>query len=209
MAVPVLHVVTDDAVIAGPQFLPTASAVLEAIGHRGALHLRAHATSGRRLYTLAAALAPLAERAGAWLVINDRADVALAAGIQRVQLTTRSLGVAELRVLPGHWQIGASVHAPFEAAAAEVAGASWVIAGNVFETPSHAGGGRGLVFIAAVAGATELPVIAIGGVRPETVDTLRTAGAAGVAVIRGVWDAADAARASIAYLTAYDAGGHG
>ena len=209
MAVPVLHVVTDDAVIAGPHFLPTASAVLEAIGQRAALHLRAHAASGRRLYTLAAALAPLAERSGAWLVINDRVDVALAAGIWRVQLTARSINPAQIHEFPAPWEFGVSVHAPFEAAGAEVAGASWVIAGNVFETPSHAGGGRGLAFITAVAGATELPVIAIGGVRPETVGALRTAGAAGVAVIRGVWDAGDAARASIAYLTAYDAGGHG
>jgi thiamine-phosphate pyrophosphorylase len=205
---PLLHVVTDDAVASAPEFLSRASAVLEAMGDRGALHLRGHALSGGRLYVLASALAPVAARCGAWLVINDRVDVALAAGVRRVQLTARSLTTAHVRAIPGQWQIGVSIHAPAEAPAAETAGASWVIAGNVFATPSHAGAGGGLPFVRAVAAATRLPVIAIGGIRPDAVAGLRHAGAAGVAVIRGVWDAGDAAGASTAYLTAYDAGGH-
>jgi len=207
--VPALHVVTDDAVIAEPGFLSRAADVLAAVGDRGALHLRAHAASGGQLYALAAALAPIATRSGAWLVINDRVDVALAAGVWRVQLTARSLPVRQVCAMPGPWAVGLSVHAPFEAANAEVAGADWVIAGSVFDTPSHPGAARGLPFITAVAGATELPVIAIGGIRQDTVAAVRHAGARGIAVIRGVWHADDAAGASIAYLTAYDAGGHG
>ncbi|HWZ58045.1 MAG TPA: thiamine phosphate synthase [Gemmatimonadaceae bacterium] len=206
--VPILHVVTNDRVAGDPRFLSRASAVLEAMGNRGALHLRGHAVSGGRLYTLALALAPLAAASGAWLVVNDRVDVALATGVRRVQLTARSLTTAHVHALPGEWHIGLSVHEPAEAAAAEMAGASWVIAGNVFATPSHAGAGGGLPFVRAVAAATRLPVIAIGGIRPDAVAGLRHAGAAGVAVIRGVWDAGDAVGASTAYLTAYDAGGH-
>jgi thiamine-phosphate diphosphorylase len=213
MSLPVLHVVTDDGVINTANFLERAAAVLDAVGDRGALHLRSHAANGRLLYALASALAPVAQRSGAWLVINDRVDVALAAGIRRVQLTARSLGVAEVRALPGQWTAGASIHTPEEARHAEAARASWVIAGSVFDTPSHAGGARGLPFVSTIVRATRLPVIAIGGIRPDAVAALRHAGAAGVAVIRGVWHAGvrtdDAVSASTAYLTAYDAGGHG
>jgi thiamine-phosphate diphosphorylase len=209
MSLPVLHVVTDDLVVSDDRFLGRAGAVLEAIGQRGALHLRGHALGGRRLYTVAAALAPVAARHGGWLVINDRVDIALAVGTRRVQLTARSLGPGEVRALPGAWEIGVSVHAPAEAVAAQEAGAAWVIAGSVFATPSHVGAGGGLAFVRAVARATALPTIAIGGIRPEAVGALRRAGAAGVAVIRGIWGADDAVGASIAYLTAYDAGGNG
>jgi thiamine-phosphate pyrophosphorylase len=107
-----------------------------------------------------------------------------------------------VRALPGAWEIGVSVHAPAEAVAAEQAGAAWVIAGTVFETPSHAGMGHGLSFVRNVAHGAALPVIAIGGIRPEAVAAVREAGAAGVAAIRGVWGERDAARAAMAYLSA-------
>jgi thiazole tautomerase (transcriptional regulator TenI) len=205
---PVLHVLTDDAVIARDDVARQAKAILEAVGERGALHLRAHEASARSLYTLAKTLAPVAASTRAWLVINDRVDVALAANIYRVQLTRRSLTLAEVQALRRPWEIGVSIHAPSEAAAAESQGADWIIAGHVFATPSHAGRGGGIPFIEAVAGATKLPIVAIGGIRPNNVRALRRAGAAGIAVIRGVWDADDAPAASTAYLTSYDAGGH-
>jgi thiazole tautomerase (transcriptional regulator TenI) len=201
-------VVTDDAVVANADFAKQAMAVMAAIGERGALHLRARHTPARHLYALATALAPTATNTGAWLVINDRVDVALAANIHRVQLTTRSLTPTDVRAIPGGWELGLSIHTPSEAATTDAADASWLLAGHVYATPSHQGPGGGPAFIAAVAKATHTPVIAIGGITPDRVRALRRAGAAGIAAIRGVWSARDAAAASIAYLTAYDAGGH-
>jgi thiamine-phosphate diphosphorylase len=201
-------VVTDDAVIAGVDFTSQAAAVMEAVGRKGALHLRARDMPARRLYALATALAPTATKTGAWLVINDRVDIALAANIRHVQLTSHSLSPAEVQALPGPWYLGLSIHSPSEATTANAALVRWLLAGHVYATPSHKGPGGGAPFIAAVAKATRLPVIAIGGITPDAVPALRDAGAAGIAAIRGVWSARDAAAASIAYLTAYDAGGN-
>jgi thiamine monophosphate synthase len=61
-----------------------------------------------------------------------------------------------------------------------------------------------LGFVRALAAASATPVIAIGGVRPAHWRPLLDAGVAGVAVIRGVWDAANAERAASDYLSTYD-----
>jgi thiamine-phosphate diphosphorylase len=206
--VPVLHIITDDGILAREDFVAQARAVMAALGPRGALHLRGRETSARLLYQVATTLAPTAASTGAWLVLNDRADVALAAGINCLQLTSRSLTPADVRTMPGRWELGVSVHSPAEARAAEREGADWIIAGHVFETPTHPGHGGGPQFVAAVAAAATLPLIAIGGITPETVPSVRAAGAHGIAVIRGIWSANDAPGAATAYVTAYDAGRH-
>jgi thiamine monophosphate synthase len=78
------------------------------------------------------------------------------------------------------------------------------VAGNVFATASHAGrAGRGKEFLGSIA-AAGLPVIAIGGVRPEDGPPLREAGAYGVAMIRGIWSADNAEDAARRYLSIYD-----
>src|SRR5581483_4253186 len=147
------------------------------------------------------------ERWGAWLVVNDRIDLALAAGARGVQLTSRSIDVRDARrIAPAPTlALGASVHSPEEAAAAAAGGASWVVTGHVFATPSHPDTpGRGVELVRRIAPAAGIPCIAIGGIRPEHVAALRGAGAHGVAAIRGIWDARDAERAAIDYLSGYE-----
>ncbi len=190
---------------------------MRALGPRGAVHLRANAASGRRLFDLATELAHYQTTTGAWLVINDRVDVALCVGARAVQLTTRSLTLADARqaVHVAHAQsapiaIGASVHSVEEARAssekAEDGMPAWLVAGHVFPTPSHPGAPeRGASFLADICAAVPIPVIAIGGVRPTHMRQLLAAGAHGVAVIRGIWHAVDAERAAADYLSAYDA----
>jgi thiamine-phosphate diphosphorylase len=205
VTVPRLHAVTTDEILARPDFLDRARAVMRAVGPRGAVHLRGHGTTAARLHALARALAPL-QSGGGWLVVNDRVDVALAAGARGVQLTSRSMRTADARRVAPELAVGASVHAAAEASVAAAEGAAWVVAGNVAATPTHPGAEpRGRDFLrAVVAAAGAVPVVAIGGVRPDDVPALRAAGAHGVAAIRGVWDAADAERAAIAYLSSYD-----
>jgi thiamine-phosphate diphosphorylase len=214
---PVIHAVTTDDIIAREDIIPLAAAVMRALGPHGAVHLRANAASGRRLFDLATQLAPYQTTTGAWLVINDRVDVALCVGARAVQLTTRSLTLSDARrtIQVARPQtpplvIGASVHSVDEArAAAEEAEdgmPAWLVAGHVFTTQSHPGAPeRGTAFLADICAAVPVPVIAIGGVRPMNVPQLLTAGAHGVAVIRGIWHAVDAERAAADYLSAYDA----
>ena len=187
--IPPLHVVTDDSVVARGDFVERAGEVLAAGGVDVALHLRAPAASGRRMHALAVRLMEMARASGSLLVVNDRVDVAMAAGARAIQLGARSLAVADARRIAGDAaRIGASVHAMDEARAAMDAGADWLVAGTIFASPSHPGRtGAGVGLIGEMA-ALGLPVIAIGGMTPERAAGVRRAGASGIAAIRGVWD---------------------
>jgi thiamine-phosphate diphosphorylase len=121
-----------------------------------------------------------------------------------VQLGARSLAVSDARALLGAGaRIGRSVHGVEEAVGAEADGADFALLGTIFESASHPGraaAGPSLVSDA-VAGAA-LPVIAIGGITPERVAAVAAAGAHGVAVLGGVWRAADPAAAAAMYADA-------
>lgn len=201
--VPPLHVVTDDGVLARTGFADGARGVLERGGPEVALHLRGPRTAGRLVYELAAGLAPVARAAGALLLVNDRVDVALAAGADGAHLGHRSLLPADARALlgAGRW-VGASVRTPAEARDAVAGGADYLFVGHLYATPSHPGeDGVGPGRIAELRG-PGVPVVGIGGITPQRVREVVRAGAAGVAVVRGVWDTGDPARAVSSYLDA-------
>ncbi len=206
---PRLHVVTDDSMLARGGFEERAIAVLEAGGAGMALHLRGTRTDGSALYRLASDLLPQARRSGTLLVVNDRIDVALALEVDGVHVGHRSLGVRIARGLlgPDLW-LGASVHDAKEASAAREEGADYAFLGTMFETPTHPGRvGMGIEGLAATAGRVGgLPIVAIGGIDPERVPEVLAAGAYGVAVVRGVWDAPDAPGAVRRYRQAIEDG---
>jgi thiazole tautomerase (transcriptional regulator TenI) len=203
--VPRIHAVTDDLILAHPEFTSRARGVMTALGPRGAVHLRARYLTAAQLYAIALALGDAQESTGCWLVVNERLDVALAAKTHAAQLTTRSLTVADARVIAGDLPLGASIHSVHEALEAERDGADWIVAGHVYPTSSHAGKAeRGVELVAEVTAKTTIPCIAIGGVRPANVGTLRDAGAWGVAAITGIWGAASAEAAATDYLSHYD-----
>jgi thiamine-phosphate pyrophosphorylase len=123
------------------------------------------------------------------LIVNDRVDVALAVGADAVQRTHVSLPVKEIRsIVDRRLLIGASVHSLEEAVEAAASGADWVTFGPVYATPSKRlyGAPQGLASLERVVSAVRIPVIAIGGVTPERVAELRSAGAHGVAVISSI-----------------------
>lgn len=207
-----LHLVTDDAVLRAADFRERAQAVLAAHGSALALHLRGHGVSGAELFELARDLAFGADGAGAELLVNDRVDVALAAGADGVQLGRRSLPIAAARALLGAdaW-IGYSAHGAEEAARAAADGADFILVGTLYRTASHperepAGVERVRETVAALAPA-EVPVIGIGGITPERVREVLAAGAYGVAVLGGVWHAADPVAAAADYIAALGVSG--
>src|SRR4051812_48265187 len=77
--VPIIHAITNDEVVARPDFIDQACAVMRVLGNRGALHLRANRITGARFQQLAEGLAAAQGLTGGWLVVNDRIDVALLA----------------------------------------------------------------------------------------------------------------------------------
>lgn len=128
---------------------------------------------------------------GARILVNDRLDVALAAGAAGVHLGETSLPaetIAGWRSSAGRaeFQIGVSCHSIEAAREAERGGADYILFGPVFPTPSKAAFGppQGLVRLREVCAAVRIPVLAIGGVTLENADSCVEAGAAGVAAIR-------------------------
>lgn len=181
-------------------FVDRARVILEMGGPDVMFHLRAPRASGRRLHELARAVVGVAADVGAVLLVNDRIDVALAAA-DGAQVGARGVRVRDARrMLGAHRLLGASVHTAAEAIDAAAEGADFVVAGTIWPTPSHPGReGAGLELIREIA-TSDIRVVAIGGVTPERGAEAREAGASGIAVIRGVWDAADPAQAVRAYL---------
>ncbi len=186
--IPRLHVVTDDEVLAGPDFHTRAESVLQAGGDRLALHLRGPGASGRRIHDAARALSPVAADTGGLLLVNDRVDVALALGLG-VHLGRRSLPVSDARNLAGtNVRVGAAVGSAEAAAAAAGAGADFVILGTIFPSSSHPGRpGAGPGLVGRASAEASVPVMAIGGITVERVRTVMAEGAYGVAVLSGVW----------------------
>jgi len=201
--VPVVHAVTNDEIVLRADFLERAQNVMQAGGARVAVHVRAPRLGGRDLYRLASAIAQLQHVTGAWAVVNDRADVALASGARAVQLTSRSMAAADVVAFAPDLWVGASVHSSQDAQSAKVGGARWIVVGHATGDSTAGQVDRGAGFIERLAADPAMPVIAIGGVRPEDVPRLVAAGAYGVAVIRGVWNANDAGAAVIEYLSAH------
>jgi thiazole tautomerase (transcriptional regulator TenI) len=210
--IPLVHAVTSDEIVARADFIDVACGVMRALGRRGAVHLRAGQLSGARLQSLADALAAAQKITGAWLVVNDRVDVAMAVGARGAQLTSRSLSVDDARRAAPALALGASVHAVTEGTDAARAGADWLVAGHVFDSSPNSRQPdvpieRGIAFVEALTAASTVPVIVIGGVLPKHCRLLRLAGVWGVAAIRGIWDAPNAERAASDYLSCYDDAG--
>ncbi|MDG2282392.1 MAG: thiamine phosphate synthase [Longimicrobiales bacterium] len=207
MVQPRLHVVTDDEILARTDFIEVATEVVEVAGGAVALHLRGPRTDGRRLHELAVALRASSSAAGALLVVNDRIDVAMANGLEAVHLGRRSLSVSEARRLMPSVRIGASCHSLAEVMEAACAYAAWVMIGNVFETSSHPGrSSLGLAgFREAAVVAAMVPVVAIGGVQPSQVTDVLSAGAYGVGVRSGIWNAGSPRAAASEYISVLEA----
>ena len=120
------------------------------------------------------------------VLVNDRADVAIAAGADGVHVRADGPPVARVRTLAsGDWIVGRSVHSVAEARAASQDGADYVLFGTVFPGGSKGGGPEDdrLPALHEVARTTQLPVIAIGGIDPARAAACLRAGAAGVAAI--------------------------
>jgi thiamine-phosphate pyrophosphorylase len=195
-----LYLITDRA--ASPR--PLVDVVEECLGAGlRAVQLREKDLEVRALLALAAPLREATRHHGARLLINDRADVALAAGADGVQRTHASLPVAALReITPPGFLIGASAHSTAEGCEAAAQGADFVVYGPVYDTPSKRrfGAPQGLAALEAAAAASTRPVLAVGGITPERVGEVRAAGAAGVAVIGAIYGAARPADATKAFL---------
>ena len=123
----------------------------------------------------------------ACVVVNDRLDVALAAGADGVHLGAEDLPVAAARRLAPGLLVGATCRSRAEVLAAARDGADYAGFGPVRASASKAGLPAPLGVAALAAATGVLPLVGIGGVDAATARELRIAGAHGVAVIGGLW----------------------
>ncbi len=158
------------------------------------VQIRERDLPGAQLETLVARCVEAARGTPTRVLVNERVDVAVAAGAAGVHLPGTGPEAARLRpVVPPSFVIGRSVHSAGEAAAAEARGGlDYLILGTIFPTASKPGLDRpaGLDELARAATACRLPVLAIGGVTHATIPAVAQAGAAGIAAI-GLFAATD------------------
>jgi thiamine-phosphate diphosphorylase len=200
-----LIVITDPSCGEGRDIVGVVRAALR--GGAPSIQLRGKDQPARDQAALARTLLAETRAAGALLFVNDRLDVALAAGADGVHLGQDDLPVeAARRIVPAGFLIGISAETPELALAAERRSADYVGTGPVYATGSKADAGEcvGCGRIAQVAAAVRVPVIGIGGIDASNAGDVVRAGAAGVAVISAVMRAPDPERATRDLLRAID-----
>ena len=155
--------------------------------------IREKLLSGRVLYELVSRAAEITHGSETRLLVNDRSDIARAAGADGVHLTAHSLRADVVRTIYGpEFLIGVSTHSGEEARAAKARGADFVVFGPVFETESKRefGAPQGLEKLREITDELgEFPVVAIGGIALDNVETCFRSGASGIAAIRLLNDA--------------------
>ena len=119
------------------------------------------------------------------VLVNDRADIAMAAGAAGVHLPSRGLPARELRKhVPADMLIAVSTHSLEEVKAAKDDGADLVTFGPIFASPGK-GDGVGIAALAEICSASgDLPVVALGGIDGGRINEVLRGGAFGFAAIR-------------------------
>ena len=203
MAVPFVHLITDRR-LAGDPIARLDLALAGAAPGAVAVHLREKDLGGGALLALARALGAVARRHGQLLLVNDRLDVALAAGADGVHLPAAGVAPADARRLLGPAAlVGVSCHGVADVRRARDGGASFATFSPIYDTPSKRAYGPH-VGLAALreAAAVGLPLVALGGVDAARAPEVVAAGARGVAAIRAWLEAPDPGRAVAALLAA-------
>jgi thiamine-phosphate pyrophosphorylase len=154
------------------------------------------------LLPLARSLARRCREVGALLIVNDRADLALAAGADGLHVGQDDLPARQARgLLPSGMILGVSTHDPEQARRAVADGADYVAVGSIFPTTTKAGFQLvGPELIRRVRPEVPVPLVGIGGITAENASSVLGAGADAVAVISALCAAPDPEAATRAFL---------
>ena len=186
LELPIIYPITSGATRTPEDILPLVEAAVAA--KVPLFQIREKTVSARVLYEITERVVEITRGSDTQLLVNDRSDIAHAAGADGVHLTSQSLRGEVVRKIYGpEFLIGVSTHSLDEARAAQVGGADFVVFGPVFETESKRefGEPQGLNRLEEVTRELRgFPVVAIGGITVENVRACFDAGANGVAAIR-------------------------
>jgi thiamine-phosphate pyrophosphorylase len=141
----------------------------------------------REIYYEAARIRELTLSAGAVLIINDHADIALAVDADGVHLGQDDLPLEEARKVMGDRIVGISTHSLEEAREAGAGGADYIGFGPIFETlTKDAGSPKGIDCLRQIAQDVSVPVVAIGGINRGNIEQVMEAGADAAAVATAI-----------------------
>ena len=192
-----LHVITDTTIQS--QFTHAELAEMAIAGGADTIQFRQKDGSTRELVESAQAVQAVCGAHGVSLIVNDRADVALAVGAAGAHFGQDDLPVSiGRRILPAEMIIGASARTEEKILEAISAGADYIGFGPIYQTSSKpdAEMPKGLEALRRMSEIAECPVIAIGGITADTAYEVIRAGAHGIAVISAVCGEADPAAAT-------------
>ena len=168
-------------------------------GGASVIQLRKKTMAKGEQYSIARALRRLTQLHGALFIVNDHADIAIAADADGVHLGQDDLPPSAVRELPGFdgRLIGRSTHSLEQAKGAIGEGADYIAVGPVYPTPTKAGRPPvGTALVSDVAAIADRPFLAVGGINDENAPAVVEAGAGAIAVVRAVYDAANPAEAA-------------
>ena len=156
------------------------------VGGARLLQLRVKTLSSHKFLTLAQQVRAVCRHYGCLLIINDRADIALAIDADGVHVGQEDLPLAATRKVLGPRKIiGVSTHNPAQAQEAERGGADYIGFGPLFGTMTKATGyrARGLEQLREIRSLVRVPIVAIGGITTERAPSALRAGANAVAMV--------------------------
>jgi thiamine-phosphate pyrophosphorylase len=201
-----VYLVTDAAQCGARGVAETAR--LAVAGGARVVQLREKTLGTRAFVALAREVLAVLRGSGALVLINDRVDVALAAGAHGVHVGQGDMHPDDARRLLGPGAIvGLSVETMAQAGAAEGLDVDYYGVSPVFATPTKTDTGPawGLEGLARLRAATARPLVAIGGIGPANAADVLRAGADGLAVVSAICRAPDPRRAATDLRTAADA----
>lgn len=181
-----LYVILDREVIQRRSLQELAEAVID--GGAGVIQLRDKVSPSNAFYRNALAVKEVTREKEVPLLINDRVDIALAADADGVHLGQDDLPFKEARRIIGTDRIlGASVHSLTEFEQAMTGKPDYLSVGTIYPSPTKQElQSQGVEIVKTVRSKTDLPLVAIGGLTLENLESVLQAGADGVVVVSDI-----------------------
>ncbi|WP_037588583.1 thiamine phosphate synthase [Stenoxybacter acetivorans] len=181
-----VYLVTDRQLLNGKMLPETVEQAI--LGGVGVVQLREKNSSSAEFYQLAQELHMLTRRYHVPLIINDRADIALAIDADGVHIGQEDLPADKVRALLGSDKIlGVSVHCVAQAIKAQQDGADYLGVGAVFATPTKSNANvLSVSEIKRILAAVNLPVVLIGGLNTQNIGQFIDLKIAGIAVVSAI-----------------------
>lgn len=150
------------------------------------LILREKDLSEEEYYNVAKKVQEICEGTGVELVIHTHVNVASNLGIKSIHIPLGQFMLLTDEQKSGFKNIGTSIHSGGDLFLADRLGATYVLAGHIFETNCKLGlPGRGLMFLKEICDNSKIPVYAIGGINNDRIPDIKECGAGGAAIMSG------------------------